>query len=75
MSPHIEGSDVTSIVPTNRVIRVGGIVRSPRQIIAICWEVDDHEGSGCTTCEAWRGQYVIDNLTRCGYRVISVGLA
>lgn len=68
----IEGSDVTEITPVNGVLHVGGIIRSPYDLISICWEVDN--ASGSTQCEAWLGQFEIDNLTRAGYKIISVSL-
>jgi|688.fasta_scaffold2295887_2 hypothetical protein len=71
--PPIEGSDLRSAEPVNGVIRVAGIVYSPHQLIAIRWEVDGF--SETTLCEAWRGQYQIDNLTRAGYRIVSVEVA
>lgn len=66
----IEGTDVRAIEPVNGVFHVAGIIRTPRQLISIAWEVDNSSGS--TECEAWRGQYEIECLTRAGYRVLSV---
>ena len=68
----IDGSDLTEITPVNGVLHVGGIIRSPHDVISICWEVD--AASGSTECEAWRGQFEIDNLTRAGYKILSVRL-
>lgn len=70
MKLHIEGSDVTKITPVNGVLHVAGCIRHPRQLVSIAWEVDD--ASGSTECEAWRGQYEIENLTRAGYRILSI---
>ena len=68
----IEGSNVSQVVPVNGVLHVGGITRSPYDLISIRWEVDN--ASGSTECEAWRGQFEIDNLTRAGYKIFSVSL-
>jgi hypothetical protein len=68
----IEGSDVTEITPVNGVLHVGGMIRSPSDLISIRWEVDN--ASGSTECEAWRGQFEIDSLTRAGYKILSVSL-
>lgn len=67
-----EGSDVTDATPINGVFRVAGFIRSPHDIIRICWEVDG--ASGRTDCEAWRGQHEIDGLSRAGYQINSVTL-
>ena len=69
----IEGTDVTEITPSNGVIHVAGIIRTPHDKISIRWEVDG--ASGQTDCEAWRGQHEIDCLARAGYQIKSVGLA
>ena len=69
----IEGLDVTEITPSNGVIHVAGIIRTPHDKISIRWDVDG--ASGQTDCEAWRGQHEIDGLVRAGYRILSVGLA
>lgn len=71
----IEGSDIQTIPAVNGVIRAAGLIKNPRQVISIKWEVTNPDGSGSTECEAWRGQYEIENLTRCGYTVLSVSLA
>lgn len=68
----VEGSDLRTIEPVGGVFRVAGLIRSPHQLISIKWEVDNPSGSGSTECEAWRGQYEIDCLTRSGYRVLSI---
>lgn len=68
----IEGSDLRTIEPVGGVFHVAGFIRSPNQMISIKWEVDNPVGSGSTECEAWRGQYEIDCLTRAGYRVLSI---
>lgn len=69
----IEGQDITEITPVNGVLHVAGLIRSPMQKISIKWEVDN--SSGRTECEAWRGQYEIECLTRAGYAVKGVSLA
>lgn len=66
----VTGSDLRTIEPVNGVFHVAGFIRSPNQLISIKWEVDN--ASGSTECEAWRGQYEIDGLTRAGYRVLSI---
>lgn len=66
----IEGSDLRIIEPVNGVFHVAGFIRSPHQMISIKCEVDN--ASGSIECEAWRGQYEIDCLTRAGYRVLSI---
>lgn len=51
-------------------------VRGPYVIVSIAWEVDgEFPGSGSTECEAWRGQYEIDQLEQSGYRITGVTLA
>lgn len=72
MNIPIEGFDVTEVTPINGVLHVGGIIRSPYDLISIRWEVDNKSGS--TECEAWRGQFEINNLTRAGYKILTVGL-
>lgn len=47
-----------------------GVVKSPHDVMEIRWEVDG--SSGCTTCEAWRGQHEIDQLMKAGYTIMSV---
>ena len=69
---NIEGSDVTTIGPSNNVIHVAGIIRSPLQMIRISWVVDDSSGS--SECEAWMGQYEIDCLIHAGYKILSVSI-
>lgn len=66
----VTGSDLRTAYPVGGVIRVGGFIRSPDQLISITWEVDN--ASGSTECEAWRGQYEIDCLTRAGYSVLAI---
>jgi hypothetical protein len=66
----VTGSDLRTIEPVNGVFRVGGLIRSPNQLISIKWEVDNFSGS--TECAAWRGQYEIDCLTRAGYAVLAI---
>lgn len=66
----IEGSDLTEVTPVNGIIHVAGIIRSPHQLISIRWEVDGSSGS--TECEAWEGQYRIDQFVSAGYTVLSV---
>lgn len=66
----IQGSDLTEITPVNSVIHLAGIVQSPKGKVKINWEVDG--SSGTTICEAWRGQYEIESLSRAGYWIISV---
>ena len=66
----VTGSDLTHLEPVGGVIRVAGLIRSPNQMISIKWEVDN--ASGSTECEAWRGQYEIECLTRAGYSVLAV---
>ena len=66
----VTGSDLCAAYPVGGVIRVGGLIRSPDQLISIRWEVDN--ASGSTECEAWRGQYEIDCLTRAGYSVLAI---
>lgn len=68
----ISGYNVESVTPVNGVFNVAGFVRGPLQHVTIKWEVDG--SSGATTCEAWRGQYEIDCLTRAGYRILSISL-
>lgn len=68
----ITGSDVTTIRPMNGVIHVAGIIRKHDQLIDINWEVDGRSGS--TQCQAWYGQYEIDQLTKAGYKIIGVSL-
>lgn len=73
----ILGSDVSprKATPTNGVIYLAGVVRSPEQIISIKWETTDGtNGSGSTECPAWRGQHEIDGLVRAGYRILCVEL-
>lgn len=69
---NIEGSDVTTIGPSNNVIHVAGIIRSPLQMIRINWIVDGSSGS--SECEAWKGQYEIDCLIHAGYKILSVSI-
>jgi hypothetical protein len=69
-NPPITGSDLRIIEPVNGVFRVAGLIRSPHQLISIKWEVDN--ASGSTECEAWRGQYEIDCLTRAGYSILAI---
>lgn len=66
----IEGSDLSTVEPVNNVFHVAGVIRNPKQLISIDWTVDN--ASGSTECEAWRGQYEIDNLTRAGYQILSI---
>jgi hypothetical protein len=66
----VTGSDLDSLTPVNGVVCLGGIIRSPRQLVSIAWEVDG--ASGSTECEAWEGQYRIDRLTAAGYTIVSV---
>ena len=47
-----------------------GVVKTPHDVMEIRWEVDG--SSGCTTCEAWRGQHEIDQLVKAGYTILSV---
>jgi hypothetical protein len=68
----IQGSDVSKMTPINGVIHVAGIIRTPYDMISIYWE--DKGSSGSTQCEAWRGQYEIDCLTRAGLKILSVSL-
>lgn len=68
-----EGSDVTEIAPVNGVIHVSGIVRNAMQKISIRWE--GKESNGVTECEAWRGQYEIDSLSKSGHKILGVSLA
>lgn len=49
-----------------------GMVKSPHDLVEILWEVDG--SSGCTTCEAWRGQHEIDQLVKAGYTIMSVSV-
>ena len=72
MAP-IEGTDIAEITPVNGVFHVASIIKSPSNIIRISWEVDG--SSGATECQAWRGQYEIDCLTKAGYVIKSVGPA
>lgn len=44
----------------------------PDQMVFIHWEVDS--SSGCTACEACRGQYEIDTLEAAGYVITDVTL-
>lgn len=71
----IVGSDLRTVEPVGGVFYVGGLIRSPHHLVSIRWEVDNPAGSGSTECEAWRGQYEIDCLTRAGYRILSVEVA
>ena len=68
----ITGSDVTSrtVTPSNGIFYVGGLIRSPNQLISIKWEANN--ASGSTECEAWRGQYEIDCLIEAGYKINSI---
>lgn len=68
----IQGQDIQTISPVGGVIHVGGIVRSPRDVVSILWEVDN--ASGSTQCEAWRGQYEIECLTLAGYKILEVSV-
>ena len=52
------------------VIDVSTWVKTPMQKVAIRWEVDGC--SGTTICEAWRGQYEIEEFERAGYQVLSI---
>ena len=72
MNYEITGSDVTQIEPVNGAIHVGGLIKTPTQLIRINWEVDC--SSGETICQAWRGQHEIDCLVRAGYKILSVSL-
>ncbi len=72
MKYEITESDITQIEPVNGVIRVGGIVKTPDQLVIISWEVDNSSGS--TICQAWRGQYEIECLVRAGYKVLGVDI-
>lgn len=56
--------------PVNGQINLQGAIKNPNQNVQIDWEVDGSSGS--TTCEAWRGQFEIDNLNRAGYKILSV---
>lgn len=47
--------------------------KTPFCIISIHWTVDGSSGS--TQCEAWRGQFEIDQLIRAGYTILSIGRA
>lgn len=69
----IEGTDIKELTPVNGVFHVAGIIKSPHDIVRISWEVDG--SSGATECQAWRGQYEIDCLSKAGYSIKSVGLA
>lgn len=69
--PPIEGTDLDTATPVNGRLLVAGIIQSPHDMVSIRWEVDG--ASGSTECEAWEGQYRIDQLTCAGYRVLSVG--
>ena len=51
----ITGSDVTEIVPVNGVLHVGGIIKDPKQLIRIKWEVDC--SSSETICPADYSQF------------------
>ena len=73
MNYEITGSDITKIEPVNGILYVAGIVKTPEQLVSIVWEVDG--AAGKTTCQAWRGQYEIECLTRAGYKVLGVELA
>lgn len=66
----ITGSDLETLTPVNGVIHLGGIIRTPHQMVSIAWEVDG--ASGSTECEAWEGQHRIDRLTAAGYTIVSV---
>ena len=72
MKYEITGSDVTKIEPVNGVIHVGGIIKTPWQLIRISWK----EGCslGETICEADYGQYEIDCLVQSGCKILSVEL-
>ena len=72
MKYEITGSDVTEIVPVNGVIYLGGIIKSPTQLIRIKWELDGSPGS--TICQAMDGQYEIDCLVQAGYKILSESL-
>ena len=72
MNYEITGSDVTQIEPVNGAIHVGGIIKTPTQLIRINWEVDC--SSGETICQAWCGQHEIDCLVQAGYKILSVEL-
>ena len=72
MNYEITGSDVTEIEPVNGVIHVGGIIKTPTQLIRIKWKVAGLYGENI--CEADYGQYLIDCLVRAGYKIRSVSL-
>lgn len=56
-----------------RHIDVSGWIKSPHQRISIKWECDG--ASVSTECEAWRGQFAIEELERAGYVVLTVEAA
>lgn len=60
----------TTLKPVNGRIDVSGVIKRPDQQITIDWEVDGSSGS--TTCQAWRGQFEIENLMRAGYIILSI---
>ena len=51
-------------------IRIFPRVNGPHDLVLIRWIVDGSTGS--TECEAWRGQFEIEQLERAGYTVLSV---
>ena len=68
----IEGSDLTQLSPVKGVIHVAGLIHNPTQLINILWEVDGCSGS--SQCEAWKGQYEIDQLVFAGYHIKGVSI-
>lgn len=68
----IDGSDCEALTPINGQIHVAGIIRSPRTPICIQWKKNAF--SGVTNCQAWQGQYEIDELTKSGHDIVSVSI-
>ena len=72
MNYEITGSDITKIEPVNGVLHVGGIIKTPTQLIKINWEINGLPGA--TICQADCGQYEIDCLVQSGHKILSVEL-
>lgn len=61
---------ILTFTPAMGRVNLQGSIKNPNQKVQIDWEVDGSSGS--TICEAWRGQFEIDNLNRAGYKILSV---
>lgn len=57
-------------ITVKKHIDARNLVKTPFDLVCIRWIVDG--STGCTTCEAWRGQGEIEALERAGYVVTSV---